>query len=344
MRALNDPDSSGRSQLVREYEEALAITFDAPQAVAVNSGSAAIETALYAVGVTPGRSVLVSAAAPLPTLMPIIASGARIAFVDSVVDSPGMDPADLAVQLDKNPDCAAAVEVALWGYPLSHQEEVASLLAAARVPLIEDAAHAHGSTVAGKSVGTLGAIGCFSTHRMKLLSTGEGGFILTHSVELADSIRRYSRLSNLDGIHSARNFKPSAFTAAVGLTRLSAFAAEVSTRRAKAALLYQLLPAPLKREVGHIGAPNYYNLVVLVDDQVKASRLHLALRVAGIETDPVRFRYRPGTEHQITGQWARDCPNARRLVACAIQLPVGPTDDPVQIANSVAQAWNSLCE
>ncbi|UNN05226.1 DegT/DnrJ/EryC1/StrS family aminotransferase [Rhodococcus opacus] len=338
-RALNDPDPSGRSQLVAEYESVLARTFNAPSAVALNSGSAALEASATALGARPGTSIVVSAAAPLPTLMPLIATGADLVFVDCLPDSPGMDPDDLDRQLAGRSDIPAAVEVALWGYPLPQQSKVLDVLEARGIPLIEDASHAHGARVDGRNVGTLGTVGCFSTHRMKLLSTGEGGFALTADPALAEKIRHYARIANLDGVSLGRNFKPSAFTAAIGLARLGSLHAVVDARRQRAQELLSLVPAGLSRQINFVGEPNYYNVVVLVDDLRRTERLHAALNDAGITTDPVRFRYKPGTDHPITQKWARQCANARHLATAAVQLPVDPGRNAGETADLVACAW-----
>ncbi|WP_322544738.1 DegT/DnrJ/EryC1/StrS family aminotransferase [Rhodococcoides fascians] len=339
--ALLDPDTSGKSRLVSEYEQALATEFGATNAVALNSGSAAIESALWGLGIRSGDEVLVSAAAPLPTLMPLIAAGTELIFVDCGSDSPGMDPADLKRKLSVHPGASAGVEVALWGYPLPHQAEVREILSTRGIPLIEDAAHAHGATVEGAAVGTLATVGCFSTHRMKMLSTGEGGFALTADAELADRIRRYSRISNLDGVDIGRNFKPSAFTAAIGLARLPGLTGVVHERRERASNLRAALPDALRREPAFVGEPNYYNLVVLVDDPERARSFHRKLSELGITTDPIRFRYKPATEHAITQRWAQYCPNADQLTTAAVQLPVDTSRDESMTAELVCRAWSA---
>ena len=81
-RALASPIQSGKSPMVTEYEEALAAHFGSGHAISVNSGSAAIQTTLATLGARPGKTVLVSAAAPLPSLLPIAATGATPRFVD----------------------------------------------------------------------------------------------------------------------------------------------------------------------------------------------------------------------------------------------------------------------
>jgi perosamine synthetase len=337
-KALLDPNQSGKSALVGDYERELAAYFGCRHAVALNSGSAALEAALVALGARPGTTILVSAAAPLPTLMPLIATGADLRFVDSNIDNPGMDPVDLASCIDGS--VIAAVQVPLWGYPLDYSQ-IQPLLDDAGIPLVEDAAHAHGARIDDAHVGTLGRVGCFSTHQMKPLSTGEGGFILTDDAAVESAVRRYSRIGNLDGASLGRNFKPSAFTAALGTARLSGLTHKVQLSRTSALHLLSQLPKGLSEEMAHIGTANGYNLVVRVASRTSALALHQRLAEHGIETDPVRYRYKVGYRHPITQRWARECRQAENLIDSLIQLPTGAAD-PRELAARVAAAWAAV--
>jgi perosamine synthetase len=315
-RALASANQSGKSPLVTEYEEALATHFGSRHAISVNSGSAAIQTTLTALGARPGTNVLVSAAAPLPSLLPIAATGATLRFVDSRPDSPGMDPGAPSFRTDGA--TVAALEVPLWGYPIGYEPLRAAL---GSTPLVEDAAQAHGATISGRFVGSFGEFGCFSTHQMKLLSTGEGGFILTDDPDLAERARRFARLGGLQGRSLGMNFKISAFTAAVGLARLEKLDAVVRQRRAtRAAILATLLPAGCA-EVAHVGEPNGYGCVV---DCRPEEVDHELLFRAGIETDVHRYGYRVANTHPLFASATGEFPMARSLIARTVQLNTGP--------------------
>lgn len=334
--ALADHNQSGKSGIVARYEEELATHFGAEHAVAVNSGSAAIEAALVAVDARPGTKVLVSAAAPFPTLMPLLASGAEPVFIDCLPSSPAMDPDDAARSI--NDRVVAALEVPLWGYPLDHGP-LQRALTEFGVPIIEDASHAHGARLPdGSHVGTHGLAGCFSTHDVKMLSTGEGGFVLTSSAELAARIKSYSRLADLDGVHDGRNYKPSAFTAAVGRARLPQLDQYVSRRRTVAVEIMDALADLPLTELDVFGQPNGYNLVVVLPDGVDWRSFHTALAAEGISTDPTRYRYRVGYGRPRTVRWAADCPNAEELVWRLVQLPTRGTA-PDTVVKAVHHAW-----
>jgi perosamine synthetase len=137
--------------------------------------------------------------------------------VDVRPDCLDFDPANLLTKI--TPRTRAVMVVPLRSYPID-LTETRAILTVAGVPLIEDAAHAHGAKIGGNAVGTLGAIGCFSTHDRKLLATFEGGFMLTDSPALAELGRAYSRLGNLSGKLAGVNFKFNALGAALGLARM----------------------------------------------------------------------------------------------------------------------------
>ncbi len=307
--------------MVTEYEEALAAHFGSGHAISVNSGSAAIQTTLATLGARPGKTVLVSAAAPLPSLLPIAATGATPRFVDCTSDSPGMDPGAPSFRVDAT--TVAALEVPLWGYPIDY-EPLRNALGS--TPLVEDAAQAHGATISGRFVGSFGEFGCFSTHQQKFLSTGEGGFILTDDPDLAERARRFARLGGLQGRLPGMNFKISAFTAAVGLARLEQLDAVVQQRRAaRAALLATLHPAGFA-EVSHIGEPNGYGCVINCGpagvDQEQLFR-------AGIETDVHKYGYRVANTHPLFASASGEFPMARSLIANTAQLATGPQETDV---------------
>jgi len=335
-KALSCSNQSGKSPLVEEYENALASFFKVSNVVAVNSGSAAIQTALQTLGATHGKKVIVSATAPLPTLIPISATGAEISFVDCLPNSPNINPESLESALDSN--VVAVVEVPLWGY-LHDYSDVIKILEKHGIPLIEDAAHSHGSDIDGKYSGTFGTAGCFSTHQKKLLSTGEGGFIVTQSADIANRMRKFSRIGNLDGKTFGMNFKVSAFTAAVGLARLSNFPTVLANRRKSRLELLNLLKSSGLKELFHIGQPNGYNLVFDTAEFPKQN-IQQVISEMGIELDTLKYGYKCGYKHHLFFDTTLTCKNAESLINRLIQLPTD-SDDNDAISENVLKAINA---
>lgn len=322
--ALKGGQLSGTADLVAHYEIELEARFGAAHAIAVSSGSAALHAVLHACG--DGSEVLVPATAPLPSVFPITSAGATPVPVDIRRNSLDFDPDDLRAKITKQ--TRAALVVPLWGYPIDLTETIA-ILSEAQIPLVEDAAHAHGARCGDKMVGTFGAAGCFSTHDRKLLATGEGGFVLTDDVDLAEAIRSVSRLGNLTGQRWGMNLKLNALAAALGLARLPNLTTQIATRRAVALALKIHLAADLgyaELDHPHDSEPNYYNLVLLLSDvsaEVAQSRLN-RINQLGIPIDQIKYGYDVFYRRPVYRHLAISCPNAEDFVSRAIQLPVHP--------------------
>jgi dTDP-4-amino-4,6-dideoxygalactose transaminase len=254
--------------------------------------------------------------------MPLVAAGARPVVVDVMPDGLGFDPEDL--RRKAGPGVRAALAVLLWGYPQDLDAALA-VLDPLGIPLIEDACQAHGATIGGRGAGTIGRLGCFSTHDFKLLSTGEGGFVLTDDA-LAREIARYARLGRLDGIHTGFNFKLSALAAALGLHRLSLFDTRLARQRSNARRLVDRLDGRVLDALATgAGESNYYSLVLLANLPPPAfDRAARALAGFGLETDKLRFGYDLVYRRPLFQHTATPCPNAERLVARALQLPCHP--------------------
>ncbi len=319
---LADGRLSGGAPVLAAYEQALAALFGVSRATAVNSGSSALHAALTALGVKPGAEVLVPATAPLPTAMPILTCVATPVMVDTRPDSLALDPADVERKL--TPRTRAAITLPLWGYPNDDHEAVV-LLADAGIALIEDACQAHGTKIRGRYAGTLGVAGCFSTHDRKLLSTGEGGFVLTNDEELAARIDFYTHLGHLNGAVHGVNYKLAAPLAAIGLRRLTRLQAQLDARRRNARRILDALPADgTLREFGYgeHDRPNYYNLVLTAGSHQQEFAQNLS--ALGLPPDSARYGYRPLYQRPIFAEYATACPNAEALATSTFQIPVHP--------------------
>ncbi len=326
---LGDGRLSGGSPAVTDYEHDLTRWFGVNYAVAVNSGTSALHAALHAVGATPGTEIIGPATAPPATAMPILTAGGTPVIVDVRRGALGLDLDDLQrVITDKT---RAVISLPLWGYPTG-DKDAAALLAQAGIPLIEDAAQAHGTRDAGELAGTIGGLGCFSTHDRKLLSTGEGGFVLTNNPELHQRIESWTRLGHLDGATHGVNYKLAAPLAVIGHHRLAHLAGQLATRRANAQRLLAALPADgVIRELGVPpgGSPNQYTLVLTAD--TPNPRFAEGLQSAGIAQDSRQYGYRPLYQRPLFARYSRPCPHAEVLAASTYQLPTHPGLSPAAL-------------
>ncbi len=355
-RLLHSDRISGSSETVREYEEHLARYFGTRFAVAFSSGTAAIHGAMAAVGVGPGDEVIVTAAAPVMTGLPVLFQNARPVFCDVEPGCFDLDLNDLGRKI--GPRTKAVACVPLWGYP----QDVAALARLCErrgVPLIEDIAQATGACFEGRKLGTFGAVGCASTHERKLICTGEGGFTITDDATLAGRMREFQRYGmtaasgkDLDhmrdgGGHSLGwNYKLNAFTAAIGISQVGKLEAKIRrrTRNAEriAGSLLDLAGTRVYRPAAGSRA-NYYALVVHIDPVHGRTAVDFARALAaeGIVSDTLEYDYRALYEYPLfqgqAGYGNTDCPfscprfpapyrtdrcpNAEELAASIVTLP-----------------------
>jgi perosamine synthetase len=269
-------------QLGRELEERFAAYVGAKHAIAVNSGTSAIEIPLRALGVE-GKEVIVPANTFVATAAAAIAAGARVRFGECDPSTMALDPEKLAEAI--GPDTAGVVVVHIGGLVTPHINELRRICDEAGVFLFEDAAHAHGSTHGGRQAGTFGAAGSFSFYPTKVMTSGEGGMIVTDDDRIAEEARIYrdqGKASFLTNLHTrlGYNWRLSEPHAAIGLAQFARLD-EFIAHRQKVARQYDdaLSALPLKPLVVPEGSRcNYYKYVAFLPDGVDRAALKKTLR------------------------------------------------------------------
>ena len=180
--------SSGAFTLAAEleaFEAEFAGYCGAQHCVGLSDGTEALRLALLALGAGPGTEVVTVPSTFIATVEAIAATGARPVLVDIDPATRCMDPAAAADAI--GPSTAAVVPVHLYGRPAPMEELRA---ACGEVPLVEDAAQAHGASVAGRRTGALGAAAGFSFYPTKNLGAlGDGGAVVTDDAEIAAAVR-----------------------------------------------------------------------------------------------------------------------------------------------------------
>jgi perosamine synthetase len=172
---------------VRGLEKEFARYLGVKYCLATNSGTSALHVALAAAGVGPGDEVITSAFSFVATALSVLHQNAIPVFVDIEPKTLAVDPK--LVEKAITPRTKAILPVHIHGTPC----DLDGLLAIAKkhnIPLIEDAAQAHGSTYHGRKVGSIGAAGCFSLQSSKSLACGEGGLFVTNDESMLDRANR----------------------------------------------------------------------------------------------------------------------------------------------------------
>ncbi len=333
--AIQQKQLAGTAKVVETYEQALAQYFKVNHALAVSSGTAALHLLLYLYQVGPGDEVIVPPTAPIMSALPIIAVGATPVFVDVEEDNFSYDLLDLEKKI--SPRTKAIVTVPMWGYAINAQA-VKAVAEKHHIPLIEDASHCHGSKENGQFVGTVGDVSFFSTQERKMVTTGEGGIILTNDANLADQVkeirdfgkpfRATPELKDHLGQYGylfGLNFRLAAMSAALGISQIEKLPKKIEARtqnataiRDKAQELTWLKELPILAG----STPNYYSMVLFVDHpRMTANEVARRLYNEQIISDTYRFGIKPLYELPIFNEFRADCPHAEHLLEQIITLP-----------------------
>ena len=342
---------------VEAFEAAVAEASGTRHAVAVTNCTAALQMALMALDVRPGDVVVTTAYSWLSTANVAELCGARPVFVDVCPDTFNMDPDALEATLARlfaTAETGRRVRAVLPVHTFGQMADMARIMAAAGrygLPVVEDAACALGASRDGHPAGSVGALGCFSFHPRKAVTTGEGGAITTDDAETADylrALRNHGQQRGPDGqtrfVLAGFNNRLTEMQGALGVTQMAKLGRIVAARRAGAAR-YDALFAGTPVQAPHVPAgsePVYQSYVVLLPEGADRAAALADLRGAGIEATV-------GTYHMPLTDFFRlrdgyadgDFPGADAVFARAVTLPLheGLTErDQARVAEALLAA------
>jgi dTDP-4-amino-4,6-dideoxygalactose transaminase len=291
------------------------------EAVAVANGTAALHLALLAHGVGPGDEVITTPFTFQATANMVLATGARPVFVD-VKDDGNIDESQIESAV--TPRTKAVLPVYLFG----RMGDVGAMADVARrhgLALIEDAAQAHGAARDGRMAGGTGT-GCFSFYATKNMTSGEGGMATTNDAALAERLRllrSHGEESRYSSSVLGFNYRITEFAAALALAQLDRLAGFNARRRENAVYLSErlrgLMLPPCPEDEGMV----WHLYTVRAPQGRDALAAHLAER--GIQTGvyyPFPIPDQP--LYRGLGYEGSSVPNARRLAAEVLSLPVHP--------------------
>ena len=316
-------------RVVRDFEARFARAVGARYAVAVNSGTAALQLA-YQEFLKPGDEIIVPDFTFVATASMALAAGARPVIADVDPETCTLDLASVERHITRR--TRAIVPVHLYGGPA----DVGGLLRLARkhrLRIIWDAAHAHGAASNGRDVGSIPDVVCYSFYPTKNLTTGEGGMLTTSDQALVDALRlarSHGESSRYLHTRLGYNYRMTDAAAAIGIEQLRKLPAFLKARRRNAAIITKGLAGipGLELPLTLCGGRHAFCLyTVRVNPRVlgiSRDELQRALAAQGIESSihyPRALHQQPIFRHLGSD---RGFPVSTQLAEAVLSLPVHP--------------------
>lgn len=319
---------SSAGHYIKTFEEKFAAYCECQYGTTTTNGTSAIHLALKSLEIQPGDEVLVPSFTMAGTVYPIIQCGATPVFVDSELKTFNIDIQDLTKKITAK--TKAIIVVHLYGHP-TDMDPIMALARKHQLWVIEDAAEAHGALYKNKKVGSIGDIGCFSFYANKIITTGEGGMIITNNKNIIAHARRLKDLAHGEvrfthDLPEAYNYRMTNMQAAIGLGQLERIEEIISKKIANAKRYNQLLKdfADITLPICEPWARNVYwmyGILVKPNSLIQKNDFMNALKNVGIDT---RSFFYPLHQQKAFAPFNKnDCPNADYLSQHGFYLPSG---------------------
>lgn len=321
------------------FEQAFAAFHQVDHAVAFASGTVALTGIHLGLGIGPGDEVIVPSMTFISTATSVLHVGATPVFADIEPDTFNLDAADVARRITPATKAIVAVH---YGGQAADLDQLTAVAEEAGVPLIEDAAEAHGATYRGRPVGGFGRAAMFSFTPTKNITTGEGGMVTTNDGALAAQLRllrNHGQPAPGRHIMVGYNWRLTEMQAAMGTAQLAKLPEILETKQAHARRLTELLepipgltPPAVRPECGHV-----FMLYTLLVDRGR-DELRTALEAERIET---RLYFPPAHCQPIFSAHPVRLPVTDEVAKHMLSVPVHaqlPTSDIEAVAAAIAAA------
>lgn len=317
---------------VVEFEGALAAYCGAKHAVAFANGTAALQAAYFAAGLTDGDELVTTPLTFAATSNAALWFGAKPVFADVDPETGNLDPKAAAAAVTKRTKVLAPVDYS--GRP-ADLDAFRALAKERDLIVVSDACHSLGARYKGRRIGALADMSVFSFHPVKSITTGEGGAVLTDSEAFASRLNVF-RMHGVTQRHPdwrydigelGQNFRLTDMQCALGLSQLKKLDGFIERRRA-IALAYDKelrgLPGLILPPYDKDSSWHLYPVRLKLDRlTVDRAQVFNDLRSAGIG---VQVHYIPVYDHPLYRKlgYKADCPNADRFYAGELSLPIFP--------------------
>lgn len=290
---------SAEGPFVKKFEKEFAAYIGAAEGIAVCNGTAALEAALFAIGIGPGDEIIM----PSFTIISCAIAALRLKAVPVLVDADTEDwTMDVAaVEAKITPRTKAIMAVDIYGSPVDY-DPLFGLAEKYNLKIVEDFAEAQGAAYFSKrknkwlKCGAIGDVSATSFYANKIISTGEGGMVCTSNAAYAERARSYRNLCFIEGnrfYHQelGYNFRMTNLQAAVGLAQLEQIGSFIQKKVEHGALYRKLFSDVSEVKFHPVKAHSrcvywMYSLELLPQYGITAKEMMSALREAGIDTRP----------------------------------------------------------
>jgi perosamine synthetase len=279
-----------RGDYTGEFEKLASAGCETRYGVTTTSGTTALALAVASLGLGPSDEVLVPAITNIATAFAVVYSGAKPVFLDSENVTWNLDPDRIRERI--TPRTRAIIPVHIYGHPVD-MDPVMKIAQEFGLYVIEDAAEAQGAEYRGRKVGGIGHVGCLSFYINKVITTGEGGMLVTNDEQIAERARflknlGYSSRDKFTHTDLAYNFRMTNLQAAVGVAQMHRIE-EIIERKRRVAAMYteRLRDIPgLQLPVEQPWVKNVYWMytIILRDDLPDRQHVRDYLADEGIET------------------------------------------------------------
>ncbi|MEQ8319667.1 MAG: DegT/DnrJ/EryC1/StrS family aminotransferase [Rhodospirillales bacterium] len=315
--------------ITAELEESLAKALNVPFVTMTTSGSSALVSALVAAGVGPGDEVIVPNRTFIATAHAVQLIGATVRLADTLMDRPLIDPEQVEAKVNSKTRAILPVHVNGGVCDMAALRDIADRHG---LKLIEDTAQGLFSKQNDKFLGTIGDYGCYSFGVTKVMTTGQGGFVVTHdegNFEKLQRMRFHGVSSPRQGSfeHFGFNFRYTDFQAAVALQQLKRIPEKIKSHRDLYTRYREALAGNNRVRLQYtdldIGELPLWNQVMCEDRQALVE--HLTANGVGTMNTTPNLNASPHLSDK--GPF----PNSDRFQVQELILPSGPDQDPAQI-------------
>ncbi|MCG6980129.1 MAG: DegT/DnrJ/EryC1/StrS family aminotransferase [Deltaproteobacteria bacterium] len=348
---------SSAGRFIHEFEREWATYCGRKYGVAVCNGTAALQVAVAALDLQPGDEIILPTFTIVSCVLAVVYNGCVPVLVDA-------EPATWCMDVDKvkgkiSPKTRAIMAVHIYGHPVD-MDPLLSLAEQYGLAVIEDAAEAHGCEILSRiktnspewrRCGSFGTLSCFSFYANKLITTGEGGMVLTNDSKLAERIRGLRNLCFLPGRRFRHeelgfNFRMTNMQAALGLAQLERIEEIIARKRwmgrEYTRRLQEIQALELQQqEVWARSVYWMYGIVLAQESNMDARLLAEELKKRGVETRPffIGMHEQP-VFHQRGLFVGEQYPVAERIARRGLYLPSGLTlteDQLEQVCNALRE-------